>query len=78
MTTEYSHDYHVGDAVLLDINGAQIPGVIADEQGGRFQVQLAEPWVDESGGRSDTVWADSGQLQAYIEESSSGTQALPG
>lgn len=29
---DYKHEYRVGDAVLADINGALIPGVVEDKR----------------------------------------------
>lgn len=74
--TGYKHDYQIGDAVLATIGGAQIPGVVEDEQNGRLRVRLSQPWVDETGRQSTEAWLEPGDLSAYLEETG-GTQALP-
>lgn len=79
MTEEASqHTYHIGDSVLVDVQGSQIPGVIEDERNGEFQVKLAQPWVDESGRQAQDAWVSPDRLSAYIEEETGGTEALPG
>jgi hypothetical protein len=75
--TSSQHQYNIGDAVLVNFDGAQVPGVIQDEGEGRFQIRLAEPWANETGQKSDTIWCTPDRLEAYIEEETGGEQALP-
>jgi hypothetical protein len=75
--TESSREYQIGDSVLVDMRGALIPGVIDDRDGDRLSVHLAEPWSDESGIPSDSVTVGADQLRPYLEETSTGQQALP-
>lgn len=71
------HQYNIGDAVLVNFDGAQIPGVIEDEPGGKFVVRLAQPWADETGNKSDTATVDASRLSAYVNEETGSEQALP-
>jgi hypothetical protein len=75
---DYQHDYSIGDAVLAHIDDVEIPGVVEDKQDGKLLVRLAEPWVDETGRRSDEAWLTPDQLDASIAEETGGTEALPG
>lgn len=74
---EYKHDYRIGEAVLADINGARIPGVIEDKCDGQLLVRLAEPWVNESGQKSDEAWLTPDKLDPSLDEETGGTEALP-
>lgn len=71
------HQYNIGDAVLVNFDGAQIPGVIEDEPGGKYVIRLAQPWADETGNTSDTATVGADRLSAYINEETGGQQALP-
>lgn len=73
-----SQNFQIGNAVLADYNGAQIPGVVEDVQNGKAYVRLAEPWVDETGQKSDTVWIPTDRLSLYIDEETGSKEALPG
>ena len=74
----YRHDYRIGDAVLANIDGVQIPGVVEDTRDGKLLVRLSEPWVDETGGKSDEAWLTPDKLDPSLDEETGGTQALPG
>lgn len=71
------HQYNIGDAVLVNFGGAQIPGVIEDEPGDQFVVRLAQPWADETGNKSDTATVGADRLSAYVNEETGSQQALP-
>jgi hypothetical protein len=72
------HTFQVGDAVLVHTApGVDIPGVIEDQKDGRFQVKLAQPWTDETGSQNADLWCSPDKLEAYVEEETGGTQALP-
>jgi hypothetical protein len=77
-TSGYPHQYHIGDSVLATVGreGARIPGVIAAEEDGRFQVSLAQPWVDDQSQEVQDVWLSPDQLEPELGEDSPG--ALPG
>lgn len=77
MTGETMHEYQIGDSVLVNLNGAQIPGVIEDEKNNQWMVRIAQPWTDESGRQSDEVWVTQERLTPSREETG-GTAALPG
>jgi hypothetical protein len=53
---------------LADFDGVTIPGVIEDKQADRLRVRLAEPWTDQSGQSSESVWLTPDRLRAYIGE----------
>jgi hypothetical protein len=76
--TSPQHSYQIGDAVLAILDGVRIPGVIQDQQEGKLLVQLSQPWVDATGQSSDSVWLTPDRLEAYIEEETGGSDALPG
>jgi hypothetical protein len=76
--TEYQHEFRIGDAVLADVDGAQIPGVIEDRQGDKLLVRLSEAWVDGTGKKSDEAWLTADKLDPSLEEETGGTEALPG
>lgn len=73
----YRHNWQIGDAVLADFNGAQVPGVIEDTRSGQALVRLADPWIDESGRRNDTMWLPNDRLSTFVNEETGGEQALP-
>lgn len=75
--SRYQHDYQIGDAVLVDMGTAQVPGVIIDTQEDAVTVRLSEPWSDETGQASDTVSVDTSKLTTYIQQETGGQQALP-
>jgi len=77
MNTEYRHQYRVGDAVLADLNGARVPGVVEDEQEGKLLIRLAEPWIDETDQKSDEVWLTPDKLAPSLEEETGGSGTLP-
>jgi hypothetical protein len=58
--------FQTGDAVLANLGGAPIPGVIADQRDGEYLVQLAEPWVDENNQRTDQVWLPADRIQGRL------------
>ena len=76
--TEYKHHYTVGEAVLAHLNGVLIPGVIEATQEERLLVRLSEPWINESGQRSDEAWLTPDLVDPSIEVETGGTEALPG
>ena len=78
VTESGAHQYAIGDAVLVDVRGAQIPGVISDREGDQYVVTLAEPWADETGNRSDSVSVPAQQLSPSLESGTGTTQELPG
>lgn len=73
-----AQSFEIGDAVLADLNGVQIPGVVEDRDGERFVIRLAEPWADETGNRSDTATLPADKLDASINSETGGEQLLPG
>jgi hypothetical protein len=75
--TGYKHHYTVGEAVLARLNGVLIPGVIEATQEERLLVRLSEPWVNETGQRSDEAWLTPDQVDPSIDEETGGTEALP-
>jgi hypothetical protein len=75
--TEYKHHYTVGEAVLAHLNGVLIPGVIEATQEERLLVRLSEPWINESGQRSDEAWLTPDLVDPSIEVETGGTEALP-
>jgi hypothetical protein len=75
---EYRHEFQIGEAVLADINGARIPGVVEARDGDRLLVRLAEPWTDATGRTSDEAWLTSDKLDPSLDEETGGTEALPG
>ena len=74
--TRFQHDYQVGDAVLADFHGAQIPGVIEDKRDDALLVRLAQPWTDETGEATDSAWLSPGRLSPQLGQAG-GEQALP-
>ena len=72
----YQHKYDVGDSVLVDMNGAQIPGVIEDVDGDVLRIRLAQPWVTETAEPSDTVSVHPDRVSPQL--GSDGTPELPG
>ncbi len=76
--SEYKHEFQIGDAVLADINGAQIPGVVEARQGERLLVRLSKPWMDATGQKSDEAWLTPDKLDPSLDEETGGTEALPG
>jgi hypothetical protein len=74
---EYRHQYRIGDAVLADLAGAPIPGVVEDTQGDKILVRLSEPWVNEAGQGCEEVWLTPEQLDPSLDEETGGTAALP-
>lgn len=74
---EYKHEFQVGDAVLVDMNGAQIPGVIEDKQEGKVLVRLSQPWADETGQTSDEAWLTPDKLDPSLDAETGGAEALP-
>ncbi len=72
-----THEYNIGDAVLVAFEDAQVPGVIQDTPNGQYVVQLAQPWSDEAGNHSDTATVGPDRLSAYINEETGSQQALP-
>jgi hypothetical protein len=75
-TTNQSQ-YSIGDAVLVDFAGAGIPGVIEASEGGRYLVRLSQPWADETGSKTDTVWVESNRISGFINQETGGGQAVP-
>jgi hypothetical protein len=77
--TGYPHEYKVGDSVLATVGpeGSRVPGVIEAEENGRFQVSLAQPWVNEQSQEVQDVWLPADQLQPEIGGADS-AGALPG
>ena len=78
-TSGYPHEYQIGDSVLATVGheGARIPGVIEAEENGRFQVSLAQPWVDDKSQEVQDVWLSPDQLEPDVGGDNSAT-ALPG
>jgi hypothetical protein len=76
--TEYRHDYRIGEAVLANLNGVLIPGVIEDKQDGKLLIRLSDPWVNETGQPSDEVWLTPDRPDPSIDEETGGNEALPG
>lgn len=72
-----NREYQIGTAVLVNFNGAEVPGVIQDTREGKFNVRLAEPWADESGNKNDQVWVGPERLSPAINEETGSQQALP-
>ncbi|MBV9281902.1 MAG: hypothetical protein JOZ41_17625 [Chloroflexi bacterium] len=70
--------FQVGDAVLADLNGARVPGVIEDKREGEAFVRLAQPWTDERGRQSTEAWVPFDRLDVYVNQETGGSQALPG
>lgn len=75
---EYEHEFRVGEAVLADINGARIPGVVEAKQGNRLLVRLSKPWVDQTGKKSDEALLTPDELDPSLDAETGGTEALPG
>jgi len=75
--TSCRHDYRIGDAVLANIDGVQIPGVVEDKRDGKLLVRLSEPWVDQTGRKSDEAWLTPDKLDPSLDEETGGKQALP-
>jgi hypothetical protein len=75
--TEYKHHYIVGEAVLAHVSGVLIPGVIEATQEERLLVRLSEPWMNETGQRSDEAWLTPDQVDPSIDEETGGTEVLP-
>jgi hypothetical protein len=78
MDQQYKQEYQIGQAVLASIGGALIPGVVEATEQDKILVRLSEPWVDESGQKSDEAWLTPDKLNPALEEETGGTQALPG
>lgn len=76
MAHSAKHDYQIGDSILADFGGAQIPGVIESIEDERLYVRLAQPWADETGKESDTAWLTPDQVAPSMGDS--GTVQLPG
>lgn len=70
------HRYQPGDNVLVDMGGAQIPGVVEDIEGETIAVRLAQPWADETGRRSDVARVHPNKVSPQV--GSEGTPELPG
>lgn len=70
------HEYHVGDSVLADFGGVPVPGIIEGKEEARFLVHLAQPWTDDTGQTSETVWVSADQLTVNVGEPSD--HILPG
>jgi len=75
---DYRHEFQIGEAVLADINGARIPGVVEARQGDRLLVRLSEPWVDQTGQSSTEALLTPDELDPSLDEETGGTEALPG
>jgi hypothetical protein len=71
------HEYQIGDSVLVDMNGAQVPGVVEDTQGNQISVRLAEPWTDETGQGSESISVPADRLSPQVSGEPAGEQALP-
>ncbi len=71
-----NHTFEIGDAVLADFGGAQIPGVIEGTQDGQLLVRLAQPWTDETGRQTDNALLSADQLSPIQDETS--PDLLPG
>lgn len=71
-----NHTFNIGDAVLADFGGAQIPGVIEGTQDAQLLVRLAQPWTDETGRPTDTALLAADRLSPLEDETS--PDLLPG
>ena len=58
-----AHAYEPGDSVLVDVNGARVPGVVESTQGDQIEVMLAQPWTDESGNSTHSVTVPTSQAE---------------
>lgn len=77
MTNNDTQAFQIGSAVLADLGGAQIPGVIVANDGDRYLVQLSQPWTDETGQQSNTFALAADRLSLAIDQETGGQQALP-
>lgn len=72
------HEYAPGDPVLATLQDLQIPGVVTDVQDGRILVELAQPWMDESGQPTTTVALGENALSPLVGGTGASNPALTG
>jgi hypothetical protein len=68
MNTYTHHEYRIGDAVLVQMDGAPVPGVIDTINGEQLQVRLAEPWVQSTGEPQAIVVVSRAQVTPTLDE----------